>query len=55
MCDVATQFPARLRSLDAIHLATARRLGAELADLVTYDERMAAAARTMGYRVSEPS
>jgi len=33
-----------LRSLDAIHLATALSVGADLAGLVTYDERLAAAA-----------
>ena len=47
--------PLELRSLDAIHLATAKRLGADLGDIVTYDERMAAAARSMGYRVSSPT
>lgn len=44
-----------LRSLDAIHLATATRLGADLGDIVTYDERMAAAALSMGYKVSAPT
>src|SRR2546427_7307924 len=34
--------PPELRSLDAIHLATAERLGDELTGFVTYDERMAA-------------
>jgi predicted nucleic acid-binding protein len=46
--------PADLRSLDAIHLATARELGPDLARLVTYDERMAAAARGLGFTVSSP-
>ena len=46
--------PLELRSLDAIHLATATRLGADLSDIVTYDDRMAAAARAIGYRVSSP-
>lgn len=36
--------PPELRSLDAIHLATAVQLGAELDALVTYDARLAAAA-----------
>jgi uncharacterized protein len=36
--------PRELRTLDAIHLATALSLGADLAGLVTYDERLAAAA-----------
>jgi uncharacterized protein len=36
--------PSDLRSLDAIHLATALSVGADLGGLVTYDERLAAAA-----------
>jgi predicted nucleic acid-binding protein len=51
----STLLPLEVRSLDAIHLATASRLGADLVDIVTYDERMATAARSMGYRVSAPS
>lgn len=47
--------PADLRSLDAIHVATAQQLGAELARVVTYDERMAQAARANGYAVVAPS
>ena len=47
--------PATLRSLDAIHLATAHLLGEDLARLVTYDERMAAAALAMGWRVVAPT
>lgn len=48
-------FPAEIRSLDAIHLATAQALGADLARVVTYDDRMAVAARAMGYSVLAPS
>jgi predicted nucleic acid-binding protein len=47
--------PVELRSLDAIHLATAQGLGDEVGRFVTYDMRMADAAREMGYRVSSPS
>jgi predicted nucleic acid-binding protein len=47
--------PTDLRTLDAIHLATAQELGPDLARLVTYDERMAAAARGLGLAVSAPS
>ncbi len=47
--------PVQLRSLDAIHLATARQLGTELARVVTYDERMAATARTLGLVVVSPA
>jgi predicted nucleic acid-binding protein len=47
--------PPGLRSLDAIHLATARELGGELGALVTYDDRMVAAAKRLGYRIVQPS
>lgn len=47
--------PQELRSLDAIHLATAGQLGADLSEIITYDERMIASARSMGYKVSSPS
>lgn len=43
--------PAGIRSLDAIHLATATLLGASLKSLVTYDLRMADAARAIGRNV----
>ena len=46
--------PVALRSLDAIHLATARELGDELGSLVTYDDRLAEAARALGHRVAGP-
>jgi predicted nucleic acid-binding protein len=47
--------PDTLRSLDAIHLATAERLGSDLGGLVTYDDRLAHAARRLGLRVSSPA
>jgi predicted nucleic acid-binding protein len=47
--------PVELRSLDAIHLATARQLGADLARIVTYDDRLAAAANHLGLRVARPT
>jgi uncharacterized protein len=43
-----------LRSLDAIHLATARILGPDLDGLVTYDTRLAAAASDAGLVVLSP-
>ncbi len=49
-----TMGPADLRSLDAIHLATAERLRDEISELVVYDQRMADAARQLGHRVSSP-
>jgi predicted nucleic acid-binding protein len=47
--------PVELRSLDAIHLATAQLLGNKLGRVVTYDQRLAAGARAHGMRVSSPS
>ena len=46
--------PPELRSLDAIHLATAQQLGRVLTALVTYDDRMVAAAKILGYRIVQP-
>lgn len=47
--------PAEVRSLDAIHLATAQLLGEQLGRVVTYDERMVEAARVLGMRVASPT
>jgi predicted nucleic acid-binding protein len=47
--------PAELRTLDAIHLATAQQLEADLARLITYDERMGAAAQAIGWSVVAPT
>ena len=44
-----------LRSLDAIHLAAARALGPSLTEIITYDDRMAKAAKSMNLVVSAPS
>jgi predicted nucleic acid-binding protein len=52
--EAAVLLPADLRSLHAIHLATARRLGQDLGAIVTYDERMAEAATHLGHRVVAP-
>ncbi|HVC73992.1 MAG TPA: type II toxin-antitoxin system VapC family toxin [Mycobacteriales bacterium] len=46
--------PASIRSLDAIHLATAQRLEVGLEALVTYDRRMVDAAQMAGLRVASP-
>ena len=45
---------ARLRSLDAIHLASALVIRDELSAFVTYDTRLAAAARAAGLTVEMP-
>jgi predicted nucleic acid-binding protein len=44
-----------LRSLDAVHLATAQLLGAELRAILTYDVRMAQAATSLDLTVASPS
>lgn len=44
-----------LRSLDAIHVATARSLQPAVAEMVTYDQRLAAAATWYGMRVVSPA
>jgi len=46
--------PSDMRSLDAIHLASARQLGASVKQLVTYDERMAEVAKTADWSVASP-
>ena len=46
--------PSDLRSLDAIHLASALSLGTDLAGLVTYDARLAAAAQAARIEVWSP-
>ncbi len=50
-----TVTPPTVRSLDAIHLATALRLGAQLTSFVTYDKRLADAAAGVGLTVDAPA
>jgi len=47
--------PAELRSLHAIHLASASQLGSSVKHIVTYDEQMAGAAKAAGWSVASPS
>lgn len=47
--------PVSVRTLDAIHLATALGLAAELTALVTYDRRMIEAAALLGLPVASPA
>ena len=47
--------PAVVRSLDAIHLATAQLLARELGAVVTYDSRMRTAAERIGLAVASPA
>lgn len=46
--------PAIMRSLDAVHLAAALELGDDLDGIVSYDDRMCAAARSVGMPVASP-
>jgi predicted nucleic acid-binding protein len=46
--------PWTLRSLDAIHVSSAVRMGAGLRAVVTYDDRMVAVARSAGLDVASP-
>lgn len=53
--DAATLSPhTMLRSLDAIHLASARSIGSDLRVVVSYDQRMMEAAVTIGLSVERP-
>jgi uncharacterized protein len=54
LLDAGALLPARVRSLDAIHIATMRRLGGSLRRVVTYDSRLAEAASTMGMTIVAP-
>jgi predicted nucleic acid-binding protein len=44
-----------LRTLDALHLATAATIGSELDAFITYDKRLADAATEIGLAVAAPS
>lgn len=46
--------PAELRTLDAIHLASAQALGAALTEVVTYDRRLHAGCTALGITVMAP-
>ena len=46
--------PHVVRSLDAIHLASALGIGDQSVEFVTYDDRLASAARENGLRVVQP-
>lgn len=47
--------PPELRSLYAIHLATAQQFESDLAEMIVYDYRLAEAAMAMGLRVKAPA
>ncbi|MDQ1635011.1 MAG: uncharacterized protein QOJ32_1820 [Frankiaceae bacterium] len=46
--------PPSVRSLDAVHLATAETVGSSLAAVVAYDRRLVEAARGLGLPVVSP-
>jgi len=52
--DRAANLPGRLKTLDAIHVATAETLGEALTTLVTYDRAMVHVARSRGLPVASP-
>ena len=47
--------PLQLRTLDAIHLATAELMTRSRCAVVSYDERMVRAADQLGLRVTSPA
>jgi uncharacterized protein len=52
--DAAGALPLPLKSLDAIHLASALRLRGDLDAFVAYDKRLLAAADEMGLPIAAP-
>jgi predicted nucleic acid-binding protein len=52
--EAAAADPPVLRSLDAIHLATALSVGDPRMEVITYDERFADAAGAQGFAVIQP-
>jgi predicted nucleic acid-binding protein len=56
VCERAASLePRLLRSLDALHLASAMEVGDELEGFVTYDDRLAAAAEANGIHLVAPT
>jgi predicted nucleic acid-binding protein len=52
--NTAGHLPQPLRSLDALHLATALEMGGDLEGFVTYDERLIASSRDQSFIVVSP-
>lgn len=55
LAEAASIDPTMLRSLDALHLATALSIGDEIGAFITYDQRLGTAARDHGLVVRRPS
>ncbi len=52
--DAAAQLPSGLRTLDALHIASAQLIGERLVALVTYDKKMFDVARFVGLHPAAP-
>lgn len=52
--DLAAHLPAKVRTLDALHVASAESLAEHLTVLVSYDDRMLVVARERGLPVAHP-
>jgi uncharacterized protein len=52
--DAAAALPGRVRTLDAVHIASAQVLGDVLDVLVTYDKRVLEVARSVGIPAEAP-
>lgn len=55
LTEAASVEPAMLRSLDAVHLATALSIRDEIGVFITYDHRLGRAAAGQGLVVAQPS
>ena len=55
LLDLAAEIDLPLRSLDAIHVASALELGDALRALITYDAQMTRAAEALGLPVAAPA
>ena len=52
--DAAATLPGSIRTLDAIHIASAQIIGDALAVLVSYDKRMLDVAHSVGIPIAAP-
>jgi predicted nucleic acid-binding protein len=52
--DCAALLPASVRTLDAVHIASAQVIGSSLNTLVSYDKRMLAVAHSVGLPTAAP-
>jgi len=52
--DAAATLPGSVRTLDAIHIASAQIIGDALAFLVSYDKRMLDVANSVGIPIAAP-